>query len=173
MHAVGKRRKATRPLPPGIVRTTESARRSPEALPMKKISLLFRLSLRAVVPGALLLLLAAPSSVFCEAPADEHVVSPQALQQQIEATSAARQQNIETVKDFLSTPLAERAMKDAKVDPTQVRTAIPTLSDDELANLAARSRDAQDRFAAGGLGSGLLLLIILAVVVIIVVAAVH
>ena len=33
-------------------------------------------------------------------------------------------------------PEAQKAMHDAKVDPAQVKNAIPTLSDQELANLS-------------------------------------
>jgi hypothetical protein len=54
-----------------------------------------------------------------------------------------------------------------------VRTAIPTLSDDELANLAARSTDAQQKFSAGFISARMLMLLIVIVAVIIIVAAVH
>lgn len=105
--------------------------------------------------------------------AQDHVVSQQALQQQIQTNTATRQQNIDTLTKFLSTPTAERAMKDHHFDPVKVRTAIPTLSDQELANLASRASDAQQKFSAGLLGLGMLLVILIAIVVIIVVVAVH
>lgn len=105
--------------------------------------------------------------------AQDHVVSSQALQQQIQTNTATRQQNIDTLTKFLSTPVAERAMKDHHFDPVKVRTAIPTLSDQELANLATRASDAQQKFSAGLLGLGMLLVILIAIVVIIVVVAVH
>lgn len=95
------------------------------------------------------------------------------LQQQVENASAARQQNIETLTKFVSTPEALKAMKDAKIDPVQVKTAIPTLSNAELADLSTRAQHAQQQFAAGGLGVLAIGLIIVAVVVIILVAAYH
>ena len=58
-------------------------------------------------------------------------------------------------------------------DAGQVRDAVPTLSDKELADLAVRSSRAQQDFSAGLLGVGLFTLIILLIIVIIVVAAVH
>jgi hypothetical protein len=124
----------------------------------------------------LVAVLACVLSVLLFAPAvraQDHLVTPDALQQQMQANSANRQQNIDTVTNFLSSPVAERAMKSHHYDPVQVRKAIPTLSDEELANLASRAGDAQQKFAAGFLGVGVLTLIILLIVVIIVVAAVH
>ncbi|MGC2618342.1 MAG: PA2779 family protein [Acidobacteriaceae bacterium] len=126
--------------------------------------------LSAVALAALLVFTASFSPA---ARAEDHLVSSQALQQQVQATSATRQQNIETVSNFLSTPIAERAMRSQHYDPVKVRTAIPTLSDQELANLASRANDAQQKFAAGFIGNGLLLILIIAIVVIIVVVAVH
>lgn len=118
-------------------------------------------------------LLACVALIAPAARAQDHVVSSQALQQQIQTNTATRQQNIDTLTKFLSTPVAERAMKDHHFDPVKVRTAIPTLSDQELANLATRASDAQQKFSAGLLGLGMLLIILIAIVVIIVVVAVH
>jgi hypothetical protein len=140
---------------------------------MKKLSVSFLLPIRGVLFGTLILVLAWPCDIFSQALAEDHLVSPEALQQQIVNSSATRQQNISAVKGFLSSPTAERAMRDAKIDPVQVRTAIPTLSDEELANLAARSTDAQQRFSAGLISTTMLLLIIVIVAVIIIVAAVR
>lgn len=104
---------------------------------------------------------------------DTHLVSPDQLQQQIENSSATRQQNIDTLNRFVSTPEAVKAMKDAKIDPAQVKTAIPTLSDAELADLSARAQHANNQIAAGGLGSLAIAIIIIAIVVIILVAVYH
>lgn len=95
------------------------------------------------------------------------------MQQQVQNATATRQQNIDTLNQFLATPTANKAMKDAKIDPAQVKNAIPTLSDAELANLSARASHAQSQFAAGGLTTLALALIILAVVLIILLAAYH
>ena len=139
---------------------------------MKK-SFLSPLLLRGIVPAALAFLVACPPASFAQATSQDHLVSPQALQQQVQSASQTREQNIRTVTEFLSTPIAERAMRDSHYDPVQVRTAIPTLSDQELSNLASRATDAQQKFAAGYIGQGLLTLIIVCVVIIIIVAIVH
>ena len=99
--------------------------------------------------------------------AQSHVVSPADLQHQAVAASQVRQHNLETVQNFLSTSVAEKAMKSAKVDPQQVKTAVSTLNNDELAQLAAKADKAQADFAAGNLTEHDLVLIILAVVVLV------
>src|SRR6185369_8529139 len=43
--------------------------------------------------------------------AQSHVVSPADLQHQAVAASQVRQHNLETVQNFLSTPVAQKAMK--------------------------------------------------------------
>lgn len=127
---------------------------------------------RGVIPAALVVLLSYPADLFCEA-GEDHLVSSQALQQQVQVASAAREKDIATVTNFLSSDVADHAMRDAHLDPVQVRTAIPTLSDQELASLAARSADAQQKFSAGILGLGMIALIIVIIAVIIIVAAIH
>lgn len=138
-----------------------------------KTSILSSIATRGLVPAVLIPLLACPMGIYAQAQADDHIVSTGALQHQVELSSAQRSRDIATVSEFLSTPIAERAMRDSHFDPVQVRTAIPTLSDSELKDLATRSANAQQKFAAGGLSSLALTLIILGVVIIIVVAIVH
>lgn len=125
---------------------------------------------RSTVAAAFSVALASPAAVLAATTTPDHVVTTQTLQQQVERTTAAREQNIKTVTEFLSTPFADKVMHDAKVDPVQVRTAIPTLSDAELSNLSSRATNAQQQFAAGYIGPSLLTLIILGIVVIIIVA---
>ena len=103
----------------------------------------------------------------------DHAVSSQALQQQVENSSAARQKNIEILNDLVATPTAQKAMHDARIDPLQVKDAIPSLSDHDLANLAARATSAQQQFAAGHIGPGLFTVLVLVVILIIVVIVVH
>jgi hypothetical protein len=117
--------------------------------------------------------MAFPPSVFAQQAAEDHIVPSQALVQAVVNSSATRQQNIATVMEFLSTPTAERALKDAHMSPVQVRTAVPTLSDQELQNLATRASTAQQKFSAGMMSSELLIIVILLVAVIIIVAAIH
>lgn len=140
------------------------------------LKLLVRLLVRYLAPALILacLSIAALSAQSAGAALDQdHIVSPQAMQQQVVNAAASRQQNIETLTGMLKTPVAQKAMHDAKVDPLQVKNAIPTLSDEELANLSGRVTKAQSDFSAGVLGIGLLSLIIILVIVIIVVSAVH
>lgn len=134
----------------------------------------FRLMPRGLAAVALVFLLASSPALRAQDPAqDSHLVSPSQLQQQVENATTARQKNVTNLTQFLSTPAAEKAMKDARIDPVQVRTAIPTLSDAELANLSARASHAQQDFAAGHLGPTAWVLIIIIIAVVIVVAAIH
>jgi len=132
---------------------------------------------RCVAPLTLLLTLLWSGSAAAQAidptSDQDHIVSSQALQEQAVSATAARQKHIDTLTEILKTPTAQKAMHDAKVDPVQVKNAIPTLSDDELANLSGRVTKAQSDFSAGIIGIGLFTLIILVVILIIIVAAVH
>lgn len=106
--------------------------------------------------------------------AQSHVVSPADLQKSVADASQARQHNVETVRQFLSSPVAEKAIKSAKMDPQQVRTAVSSLNDQDLAQLAARADKAQADFAAGTLSDRDLILIILAIaVLVLIIVAVH
>ncbi|HEX4067579.1 MAG TPA: PA2779 family protein [Acidobacteriaceae bacterium] len=104
---------------------------------------------------------------------DGHLVSPGQLQQQMDSASAARQQNVATVTQFLSTPTAVHAMKSRGIDPAEVKNAIPNLSNAELASLSARATHAQQEFAAGNLSNNDLLIIILVLVVVILLVAIR
>jgi hypothetical protein len=114
-------------------------------------------------------MLSLPTGLF----AQDHLVSPAQLQQQMDSASAARQKNIGTLSQFLSTPAATRAMKSHGIDPVQVKDAIPNLSNSELASLSARATKAQQNFAAGTLSNNDLLIIILVLVVVILLAVIH
>jgi hypothetical protein len=122
-----------------------------------------RQSLRAAVAIVLVGIFIVPT----EALAQSHVVSPADLQKQAVAASQARQQNLEAVQNLLSTPVAEKAMKSAKIDARQVKTAVASLDDQELAQLAARANKAQADFSAGDLSTRDLTLIILGIAVLI------
>ena len=122
-----------------------------------------RQSLRAAIAIILVGIFIVPT----EALAQSHVVSPADLQKQAVAASQARQQNLEAVQNLLSTPTAEKAMKSAKIDPRQVKTAVASLDDQELAQLAARANKAQADFSAGDLSTRDITLIILGIAVLI------
>ncbi|WP_109485176.1 hypothetical protein [Occallatibacter savannae] len=131
------------------------------------------LLLQGVVPAVLTVLVSYPAGVVAQTTSAEHIVTSKALQQQVESSSATREKNVQTLKQFMSTPAAEKAMRDAKIDPVQVQSAIPTLSDSELANLSSRASDAQQKFSAGALTNNMLTLIIVLIAVIIIVAIIH
>jgi hypothetical protein len=114
---------------------------------------------RAVTACVLVTLFALPTNLLAQA----HVVSPADLQKEVVTASQARQQNLEQVKQFLSSDKAQKAMRSAHMDPVQVTTAVSSLSDAELAQMAARSQKAQADFAAGHLSNRDLLLIILGI----------
>jgi len=77
--------------------------------------------------------------------------------------SRARQRDLESVRQFLSSPRAERALKSARMDPARVKTAVSTLSDQELAQLASRAEKAQAEFAAGTLSDRDLIIILVCI----------
>ncbi|HEX4067292.1 MAG TPA: hypothetical protein VHZ09_14840 [Acidobacteriaceae bacterium] len=133
---------------------------------------------RGFAPVALSLLLSAPAlqaqtNQSQPAQQDQHLVSPGQLQQQVQNSTATRQQNMDTLNQFVSSPQALKAMKDAKIDPVQVKTAIPTLSNADLANLSARAQHVQQDFAAGRISNLMIGLIIILIVLVILLAAYH
>jgi len=122
-----------------------------------------RQSVRMLVALVLMTCFIVPTGLL----AQTHVVSPADLQQQVVTASQVRGHNLQTVQNFLSTPIAEKALKSSHIDPRQVRTAVSTLNDQELAQLAARADRAQTEFAAGNLSDHDLVLIILGIAVLI------
>jgi hypothetical protein len=108
---------------------------------------------------ALLLLFVVSTTVS----AQTHIVSPADLQKALVAQSQARQHSMESISNFLSLPQAQKVLGTAGIDASQLKTAISTLDDEELAQLAARSEKAQVDFAAGRLADRDLLLILIGI----------
>lgn len=135
----------------------------------------YSLFARGLVFAALFSLFAWSSALRAQQPAQDnsHIISPSQLQQQVQDSAAVRQKNIDTLTQFLSTPQAEQAMKIAHANPEQVKTAIPQLSNAELANLSSRASHAQQDFAAGRISNGALIVILIAVIVVIILIFVH
>jgi len=119
--------------------------------------------------GLLALMLAVPQSLYAETP---HVVTTAELQAKVVQQSQLREQNQQALRSFLSSSQVQKAMRSAHINAQQAETAIPSLSDAELAQLAARAGHAQKDFAAGALSREALLIIAIAVVVVIIVVAV-
>ena len=132
---------------------------------------------RGLAGAALLFLLASPvlraQHTTADAAQDSHIVTPGDLQQQLQSSAAERQSHIDSLTRFLSSPRAEQAMESARIDPAQVKNAIPSLSDAELASLSQRAARAQQDFAAGYVSNNTLLLIILVLVVVILLAVIR
>lgn len=114
---------------------------------------------RALTTCILITIFALPPSLL----AQTHVVSPADLQKELLSARDARERNLETVRQFLTSPKAEKALKSARVDPERVKNAVSTLGDEELSKLASRANQAQANFAAGDLSDRDLILIILGI----------
>jgi len=98
-----------------------------------------------------------------DALAQSHVVSPAELQSAAIASTQGRQQNVETLQRFVSSPAAEKALKSAHLDAQQVKNAVSRLDDQELARLASRANKANADFAAGTLSDRDLIIILVAI----------
>jgi hypothetical protein len=116
-------------------------------------------------------LLTALSGTAVASAADEHVVPLTELHDKARSASESRTRNIEDIQRVLSYPAAAVALEKNNVNQDQMRRAVPTLSDAELARLADRAR-ASEKDVQGGLIVGILALIGLIVVIIIVVTVV-
>ena len=99
----------------------------------------------------------------------QHVVTTDELSQEVARPAETRQANEEAVRHLLSSDAGQNALKSANVDYARVDKAIGQLSDEEVAKLAERSRQAESDFAAGAISAKTLAYIILAVVVIVVI----
>jgi hypothetical protein len=99
----------------------------------------------------------------------QHVVVLEELNKQTARPTETRQANEHAVRHLLSSDAGQKALKSANVDYRRVDKAIGRLSDEELAKLADRSRQAENDFAAGLISAKTLAYIILATVVIVVI----
>ena len=115
-------------------------------------------------------LAAAPSRVAAQD--KDHVVSLDELKSDAAKPSQTRADNEAEVRHLLQGEAGQQALKQAKVDYSKVDKAISQLSDDDLANVAQKSRQADADFAAGGLTATLIIVIVCIVVLIVVLAIV-
>jgi hypothetical protein len=100
----------------------------------------------------------------------QHVVSLSELSKDAARPAQTRQANEEAVRTLLSSDQGQKALKSSKLDYQKVDKAVGQLSDEDLAKLAERSRQAQTDFAAGRISDRDLLWIILIALAIIVLA---
>jgi hypothetical protein len=120
---------------------------------------LMRQFVRVFTACTLAVVFAIPQDAF----AQNHVVSLAELQGATVASTQARQRNVETIREFVSSPTAEKALRSAHLDATQVKNAVSRLNDQELAQLASRASKAQADFAAGNLSDRDLIIILVAI----------
>ena len=129
---------------------------------------------RAVAVILLACFAAIPARVQAQ---DNHVVSSQELSKDAARPAEARGANEAALRQLFSSEQAQQALKAANIDYSKVDKAVGHLSDEDLAKLAARSRQIHDNFVAGRAGSlsdrDLLIIIIIAVLVIALVAVLH
>ena len=79
------------------------------------------------------------------------IVMPDELKQALVKSDEARKENLAQVRTFFSSDLARKAFAVGHVDSDRLRKAVSTLNSDELAKLAAQTRQVQRDFAAGAL----------------------
>jgi hypothetical protein len=102
----------------------------------------------------------------------QHVVSLSDLNKDAARPAQTRQSNEEAVRMLLSSDQAQKALKSANLDYQKVDKAVGQLSDEDLAKLAERSRQAQNDFAAGRISDrDLLWIIVIAIGIIVLVVA--
>jgi hypothetical protein len=100
----------------------------------------------------------------------QHVVSLSDLNKDAARPAQTRQSNEEAIRTLLSSEQAKKALKSANLEYQKVDKAVGQLSDEDLAKLAERSRQAQSDFAAGRISDRDLLWIIVIALAIIVLA---
>lgn len=115
---------------------------------------------------------AVPQFLFAQE--SDHLVTPLEMQQAAADASRARQRNLDTLREFLSSAQAQKALESAHMNSQEVTKATAGLSDEELAQFAARARKAQTDFAAGNMSDhDLLLILVLLAALILIIVAVH
>jgi hypothetical protein len=122
-----------------------------------------------------MLLVFAAGAVRSQAQARDsrHVVSLDDLSKDAAQPSQNRAADEASVRQLFSSGQAQKALKSAKIDYQRVDGAISQLSDEDLAQVASRARQAQTDFAAGHIsGQGWIIILVCIAVLIIVLAIV-
>jgi hypothetical protein len=139
------------------------------------MSPMFPRALTRVLAVALVMTL---SGVSGPAPAQaqdkQHVVSLNELSKASAAPAETRATNETAIRQLFVSEPGQKALKSAKIDYAKVDRAVGQLSDEDVAQLAGRSRQVQHDFAAGSLSDrDLLVIVIIAVLIIALIAALH
>jgi Flp pilus assembly protein TadB len=95
--------------------------------------------------------------------AQTHVVSPSDIHKELVNAAQTRRENQQKVKGLFSSEKTRKAMEAAQINPEKIEAAVSTLSDEELARLAARADNLDKDFAAGRISDRDLLIIILGI----------
>jgi len=112
----------------------------------------------------------AATTVPARAQQNEHVVSLSDLAKDAAQPAQSRHANEQAVRSFFSSETGQKALKSANLDYKKVDKAVGQLSDQDLAKLAERSRQAQSDFAAGRISDRDLIWIIIVALAIIILA---
>lgn len=104
---------------------------------------------------------AVPHGIFAQDP--EHVVTSTDMQKAAVDSFRTRQQNFDALNQFLSSDKARHALQSSHMDAQQIKSAVGTLDDRELDQLATRANQAQEDFAAGRMSDRDLLIILVAI----------
>src|SRR5262245_7978244 len=94
--------------------------------------------------------------------AQTHVVSPSDIHKELVNAAQTRRQNLEKVKGLFSSDETRKALEAAQISPKRVDAAVKTLSDAELARLAASALKRAPDLASGELTYRYLWIVILA-----------
>jgi hypothetical protein len=81
--------------------------------------------------------------------AGDHLVSQNAVDARMAAAARERAQNVATIDQVLSSARAAKTARSAGVDLAKVRGAVPSLSDQELRDLATRAASLRSDVVAG------------------------
>lgn len=130
----------------------------------------FQQFFRSLTVCTLVTSLAIPQSISAQA----HIVTQEEMQAAILEATQTREVHRERIVSFLSTPKAAKALGAARLDVKLVKSAVSSLSDEELAKFAARADKAESDFAAGRLTERDLLWILVGIAaLILIIVAVH
>ena len=116
----------------------------------------------------------AASAAFLSLPAGyaaagDHIVTPDAVQSRLSEAVAQRAQNVATVQEVFSTPIALEAAATLGADLGRVRAGVGQLSDTELSDLAARASVLQGDPVAGAMTRNQSLLITAALILVVII----
>ena len=117
----------------------------------------------------LALLAAAATLLSCPAgEAADHIAAPAAVEARLAEAAARRAENLATVDGLLATPLARDAAASLGADVGALRAAVPSLSDAELSDLAARAA-ALEADPVAGMDRQMRLLIMIGLILVIII----